>query len=58
MYKRQPERDIVGAKPLGMKTVFAKYGDTFGTKHSGADWDIDDIYELINIIDKENSVKK
>ncbi len=53
-----PERDIVGAKPLGMKTVFAKYGDTFGTKHSGADWDIDDIYELINIIDKENSVKK
>jgi putative hydrolase of the HAD superfamily len=53
-----PERDIVGAKPLGMKTVFAKYGDTFGTKNSGADWDIDDIYELINIVDKENLVKK
>jgi putative hydrolase of the HAD superfamily len=49
-----PERDIVGAKPLGMKTVFARYGDTFGTKHSGADWDIDDIYELIKIVDKEN----
>jgi putative hydrolase of the HAD superfamily len=50
-----PERDIVGAKPLGMKTVFARYGDTFGTKFSGADWDIDDIYDLIKIIDKENA---
>jgi putative hydrolase of the HAD superfamily len=49
-----PERDIVGAKPLGMKTVFARYGDTFGTKHSGATWDIDDIYDLVKIIDKEN----
>lgn len=49
-----PERDIVGAKLLGMKTVFARYGDTFGTKVSGADWDIDDIHDLINIIDKEN----
>jgi putative hydrolase of the HAD superfamily len=49
-----PERDIVGAKLLGMKTVFARYGDTFGTKVSGADWDIDDIYDLIKIIDNEN----
>jgi putative hydrolase of the HAD superfamily len=49
-----PERDIVGARPLGMKTVFARYGDTFGTKNSGADWDIDDIYELVDIIDQEN----
>lgn len=50
-----PERDIVGAKLLGMKTVFARYGDTFGTKISGADWDIDEIYELINIIDSINN---
>ncbi|MEO0084703.1 MAG: HAD-IA family hydrolase [candidate division WOR-3 bacterium] len=49
-----PERDIIGAKPLGMKTVFARYGDTFGTKNSGADYEIDDIYQLIEIIDKEN----
>jgi len=49
-----PERDIVGAKPLGMKTVFARYGDTFGTKQSGADWDINDIYDLVNIIDRVN----
>lgn len=47
------ERDIVGAKLLGMRTVFARYGDTFGTKNSGADYEIDDILELIEIIDKE-----
>ena len=29
-----PERDVVGAKNLGMKTAFARYGDTFGTVHS------------------------
>jgi putative hydrolase of the HAD superfamily len=50
-----PERDIVGAKLLGMKTVFARYGDTFGTKDSGADWEIDEIYQLIHIIDQENN---
>ncbi|MCS7258084.1 MAG: TIGR02253 family HAD-type hydrolase [candidate division WOR-3 bacterium] len=49
-----PERDIVGAKLLGMRTVFARYGDTFGTKFSGADWEIDEIYDLIKIIDEEN----
>ncbi len=48
------ERDIIGAKVLGMKTTFARYGDTFGTKNSGADYEIDDILELINIVDREN----
>ncbi|MEO0226524.1 MAG: HAD-IA family hydrolase [candidate division WOR-3 bacterium] len=46
------ERDIVGAKLLGMKTVFARYGDTFGTKNSGADYEIDDIIQLLEIVDK------
>lgn len=50
-----PERDITGAKEVGIKTVFARYGDTFGTEISGADYDIDDIYSLIKIIDKINS---
>lgn len=48
------ERDVVGAKQVGMKTVFARYGDTFGTVHSEADYDIDDIAELIAIVQKEN----
>lgn len=48
------ERDVVGAKSVGMKTVFAKYGDTFNTIHHGADYEIDDISELIDIIKSEN----
>jgi HAD superfamily hydrolase (TIGR02253 family) len=49
------ERDIVGAKTIGMYTVFARYGDTFGTKESGADFEIDDILELVPVIDRLNS---
>ena len=49
-----PERDVIGAKKLGMKTVFAKYGDVFGTKDSGADYDVMDVKEILSIIKKEN----
>jgi hypothetical protein len=49
-----PERDVVGGRSLGMKTVFARYGDTFGTVESGADYDIDDVYELVAIVDRLN----
>jgi putative hydrolase of the HAD superfamily len=38
-----------------MKTAFARYGDTFGTVNSGADWDLSDIYQLVMIIDEHNS---
>ena len=50
-----PERDIKGAGTLGMRTVFARYGDTKGAKDSGADYDIDDIFELVDIVDKLNA---
>ena len=50
-----PERDVIGAKEVGMKTAFAKYGDTFNTQDSGADYDLEDIYELVEIVEKENS---
>ncbi len=49
-----PERDVVGAKKIGMKTAFARYGDTFGTSNSGADWDLNDIYQLVLIIEEFN----
>jgi putative hydrolase of the HAD superfamily len=49
------ERDVVGAKGLGMATVFARYGDTFQTQHSGADYDIEDIWELVAIVDRLNA---
>ena len=48
------ERDVVGGRSLGMKTAFARYGDTFDTKESGADFDIDDIFELVGIVDRIN----
>ena len=49
-----PERDVVGARQIGMRTAFARYGDTFSTQHSGADWDINDIYELVEILNDLN----
>jgi putative hydrolase of the HAD superfamily len=49
-----PERDMVGAAKVGIKTAFARYGDTFGTVHSGADYDLNDIYELVAIVDQLN----
>ena len=51
-----PERDVVGAKKIGMRTAFAVYGETFGTKNSGADWDIKDISELTSIIKRTNNI--
>ena len=50
-----PERDIKGANEVGMKTAFAKYGDTFDTKNSGADFELEDISDLINIIENINN---
>jgi len=50
-----PERDMAGAARLGMVTVFARYGDTFGTVNSGADYELDDIIELLEIVDRLNA---
>ena len=49
-----PERDITGAAQVGMRTVFARYGNTFGTVDSGAHYEIGDIYELVDIVDQLN----
>jgi HAD superfamily hydrolase (TIGR02253 family) len=48
------ERDMVGASNLGMKTVFARYGDTFGTEVTHADYEIADVKDLLNVISAEN----
>ena len=52
------ERDMVGAKAVGMKTVFARYGDTFNTENPDSDYDINSISELVNIVKKENNVNE
>jgi HAD superfamily hydrolase (TIGR02253 family) len=49
-----PERDIVGARNLGMKTAFAKYGNTFEESKVDADYVINDISELLKIVAEYN----
>jgi putative hydrolase of the HAD superfamily len=49
------ERDVVGAAQVGITTVFARYGDTFGTVDSNAKYDINDVSELLRVIDQENA---
>lgn len=48
------ERDMVGAAQVGITTVFARYGDTFGTVETNAKYDINDVSELLTVIDMEN----
>jgi HAD superfamily hydrolase (TIGR02253 family) len=48
------DRDVGGGTSRGLITVFARYGDTFETKVSGADYDIDDVFELVGIVDRLN----
>jgi putative hydrolase of the HAD superfamily len=53
-----PERDMVGASGVGIPTVFARYGDTKGTVESGADYEIDDIKDLLVIVDRLNAAPR
>lgn len=46
-----PERDLEGAKQVGMTTAFARYGSNSGAGASGADYDLEDIYQLIDIVE-------
>ena len=45
-----PNRDILPAKKLGMKTVLAKYGKWHQYKKVHTDYEIDDISELLKIL--------
>ena len=50
-----PERDLVGAREVGMITVFARYGFSFDRSpigSEGADYGIDDIREILTIIEE------
>ncbi len=48
------ERDIAGAKKVGIRTAWAKYGDTFDTKESGADYELSDVWDLVKIVEEAN----
>ncbi len=52
------ERDILGAAKVGMKTAFARYGDTFNTQNPNANYELNDISELIDIVKKENKLNE
>lgn len=52
-----PERDMIGAKNIGMKTVFARYGDIFNTVDHGGDFEIDKISDIIKIIELLETAK-
>lgn len=49
------ERDMVGAKKVGLTTVFARYGDTMNTQAPGADYEIDDVAQLLEIVKQKNA---
>ena len=49
------DRDIKGAKGMGIQTAWAKYGDEFHTKDSGADFVLTDIVQLLDIVKNQNS---
>ena len=51
-----PERDIFGAKCLGMKTAYAKYGNLNDQQSIDADYILRDISELVDIVKLENGV--
>lgn len=47
-----PERDIEGAKAVGMKTCLAEYGLIDKTKKHNAEYEIKNIKELIDVVRK------
>lgn len=47
-----PERDMAGGKSVGIRTVLARYGDRPFDGPSGADWEIDDISQLLKIVEE------
>ena len=46
-----PERDIKGAKAIGMRTCFARYGNP-KIKKTDADYEISDIKMLLDVVGK------
>jgi HAD superfamily hydrolase (TIGR02253 family) len=48
------DRDVVGAKAVGMQTAWARYGNVFNTVQHGADYDLKDISDLLDIVAAAN----
>ncbi len=48
-----PNRDILGAKKVGMKTCLAKHGQVFFSKKHKADFETKKISELVTIVNQQ-----
>jgi putative hydrolase of the HAD superfamily len=56
-----PARDVEGARALGIRTVYARYGDTSGERCRETDYAVDDVADVVRIVDElneENSAEK
>ncbi|MDI6640900.1 MAG: HAD-IA family hydrolase [Elusimicrobiota bacterium] len=49
-----PEKDIIGAKAAGLLTAFARWGEHPEAKNTGADYEINSIEEVLNLVKKQN----
>jgi len=49
-----PEKDIIGAKRVGMITVFARWGEHPDAPDTGADYDLKNIAEVLKIVRRLN----
>jgi putative hydrolase of the HAD superfamily len=49
-----PGRDVEGARALGIRTVYARYGDTSGERCAETDYAVDDIADVVRIVDDLN----
>ncbi len=47
-----PARDVEGARALGIKTVYARYGDTSGETCRDTAYTADDVADVIRIVDE------
>ncbi len=50
-----PERDLIGAKQVGMTTAFARYGSDQPAEGVEADFILTDIYQLVDIVQEFRS---
>jgi putative hydrolase of the HAD superfamily len=51
-----PERDIIGAKKAGLVTVFARWGEHPEARNTGADYELDSIEQVLDIVKKINKI--
>ena len=52
--QRELVRTLLKLRAQLQGSVFARYGDTFDTQDSGADYEVDDVYDLVAIVDRLN----